>query len=179
VPDLLFIASAVASIVSLFLTLAERFTEWRKYLLPLSCALGGFALGRVSVTLPNAREIAGDPVLLIAIAVSGVIAAFAFLLLNRGEIVFAYMMVSISLVLILTKVISYYSETNNPASADDYLSLAEQKEHNGDLTGAVRLLESAKRLATSDELKNTIDEQIKAVAKRRVERLKQIGKESK
>lgn len=50
---ILTIGSAIASIVSLFISLGDKFPDWKKYAHPISWSLGGFFLGRISSTLPT------------------------------------------------------------------------------------------------------------------------------
>jgi hypothetical protein len=46
-PDLWSLVTGAASIVSLLISLADKFSTWRKYAIPLARALAGFTLGRL------------------------------------------------------------------------------------------------------------------------------------
>jgi hypothetical protein len=182
VPDLWSIITGIASIASLLIALGDRFASWRRYLLPVTYALGGFALGRFSFSVgPGVREIASDPtaaaVLVLVLALIAVVAAIAVFLLKKGEAILAYAIVIISLTTILPQVFSFYSKAYDRASSDDYLAIAEVKARSADFTGALRLLEGARRVATSDALRKAIDEQIQFIAGRQLERVKQVGKD--
>jgi len=180
VPDLWSIITGVVGIISLFISLADKFASWRKYLLPATCALVGFAVGRLSFSLsPGITEIASDPagsaflvIILTVIVVAATIAAF---LLKRGEAILGYAVIIVLLSGLVPHAVTFYSKPQDRASSGDYLELAQVKLQNGDFSGALRFLENAKRVATSNELRKAIDEQIKVVAGRQLERFKTPG----
>jgi cation transport ATPase len=179
VPDLWSILTGVASLISLLISLADKFARWRKYLVPATWALGGFAVGRLSFSLGSGiTEIASDPAgsafLIIILVIIAVMVTIATSLLKKGEAYLAYALV-LMLIVLVPQIITFYSKPQERASSYDYLELAEMKTKSGDFTGALRYLENAKRAAASDEHRKAIDEQIKVVAGRQLERIKNPG----
>ena len=158
VPDLWSIITGVVGIISLLISLADKFASWRKYLLPATCALVGFAVGRLSFSLnPGSKEIVSDPtgsaflvIILTVIVVAATIAAF---LLKRGEAILGYGLIIVLFTGLVPHAVTFYSKPQDRASSGDYLELAQVKLQNGDFSGALRFLENAKRVATSNELR--------------------------
>jgi hypothetical protein len=179
VPDLWSIITGVVGIISLLISLADKFASWRKYLVPATCALGGFAIGRISFSLgPGITEIASDPAdsafLIIILVIIGVVATIASSLVKQGQWFLGYGLVVVTLGIgLVSQVVTFYSKPRAArVSSDDYLALAEVKVQTGDFTAALRFLENAKLAAASDALRKAIDEQIRVVAGRQLERVK-------
>ena len=180
-PDLWSIITGVVGIISLLISLADKFARWRKYLVPTTCALGGFAVGRLSFSLgAGITEIASDPAgsafLIIILVIIAVVATTAASLVKRGQEYLGFALVlSVLSVGMLPQLVTFYSKPQERVSSDDHLALAEIRLKSGDFTGALRYLENAKRASSSDALRKAIDEQIKVVAGRQLERFKTPG----
>ena len=146
--DILSIVSGIASILSLLLTIGKRFAAWRKYILPLSYGLGGFAAGRISASFAassasTAMESYPSGVLILFILVLAIISAATFALLKRNDTMTAYLVLFMGLSSAVPSVMKSFSESSSHVPTSDLLLLAADKERVGDLSGAITYLQKA------------------------------------
>jgi hypothetical protein len=181
VPDIWSTVTGIASIASLLLALGDRFATWRRYLLPATAGLGGFALGRVSWSVESGVGQLGSgsneaPVLLLLVATLLLIGGIAAALLRKGETWYAYILVAFALANIPGQVLSFYRErASADVTVEDHLAVAEIRAAAGDFSGARRHLEKAKAMAPSKELGAAIDRQLEVVARKQLERVDQLA----
>jgi hypothetical protein len=164
--DILSIVSGIASILSLLLSLRERFAAWRKYVLPLSYGLGGFAAGRISASFAasgtsTATESYPSGVLILFIAVLAIISIATFTLLKRNEPWIAYLVLFMGLSSAAPQVMKSFSESSSHVPAGDLLLLAADKERVSDLSGAITYLEKAAQATSDNDMKAQINSKIK------------------
>jgi len=169
--DIVTIVSGAASIISLFLMIGDRFAAWKKYILPLSYGLGGFAAGRISAALTSgstSTAIEGYPsaVLTLFVVILLIISVAAFMLLKRNEPIWAYLILMIGLSSAAPQVMRSFSESTSHVPIGDLLVLATEKERVSDLSGAINYLDKASKVTSDASLREQIDSRLKALEKK-------------
>src|SRR5215510_12654532 len=128
-PDIWSTVTGIASIASLLLVLGDRFATWRRYLIPATAGLGGFALGRVSWFVESGVGRLGSsesPVLFLLVVTLLLIGGIAAALLRKGETWYAYILVAFALVNIPGQILSFYRERASAnVTLEDHLAVAE------------------------------------------------------
>lgn len=152
--DLFSVISGAAGIVSLFLSIWDRFATWRKFLQPLAWGFGGFAAGRFSVTtlapsVTGSSTFQWSTATFLFLAVFVAICVGAFLLLRRNDVIWAYMVFSMGLGVIGPVFLKSYSDISREIPAGDLVLLSKEKERVGDFSAAILYLDQAYN-ATSD-----------------------------
>ena len=166
--DLFSIISGLASIISLALTMGERFAAWRKFIFPVSYGLAGFTAGRVSASFsasvtPTATESYPSGVLVVFIAVLVVISLATFQLLKRNEAWLAYMILFMGLSSTVPQIMKSFSESSSHIPVSDMLLLAADKERLSDWSGAITYLEKAAESSRDEATKKQIQDKVKIV----------------
>jgi len=174
IPDIWSLLTGIASVISFFLTVGDRFASWRKYTVPAAAAFGGFAIGRISPSLSSGMDqLFGDPkaagfILLLFMIIAAVTLA-AFLLMRHGQTWLAYLVFMIGMISVPSGIMSSYSKIVDTVPAGDLVKLAQIKASAGEYEQAVKYLESAKDKTKSEgfkkELQNQIDVLLKEAAK--------------
>jgi hypothetical protein len=171
VPDIWSVITGLASLLSLFISLGDKFSNWRKYLIPAGFALGGFAVGRLSQQIARGiDQIIADPfaagylfILLVLIAVITFIAVF---LIRHGQVMFAYTVFFIGLTMVPNQIMPLYTKALREIPVDDYIKLSAWKVQANEYSDAIKYLEAAKKGAPSEEFRAVIDRQIKVVSQK-------------
>lgn len=163
--DLWSIISGVASVISLFISLGSKLENWKKYTLPLSYLLGGFALGRISYVVPQGAEqlftdsySAGLVVLILAVLI--ILAGFAFIFVRKNESQWAYIILMLGSLIFAPQVIRLYTESYTTTPPNDYLILVNEKERTGNFEEAIQYLEKYKNKTSNLEIKELTDKRI-------------------
>ena len=168
--------TGLASLISLFLALGEKFSNWRKYTLPLSCALGGFAIGRLSFTpLLGVEHVFNDGFstgfMVIFFSIMLVVTVLAIILMRRNETNLAYIFFFMGMALIAPQIVQLYTETYNAIPIGDCLLLATEKEKAGDFENAITYLERCGKKIENKGLKEQIDKRIPELQQKLAERV--------
>ncbi|PSM48495.1 hypothetical protein C7Y66_14385 [Chroococcidiopsis sp. CCALA 051] len=142
-PDIWSLVTGAASIVSLLLSLPEKYSNWRKYTLPTAYFLAGWTIHSLSSEFSQSvHEAFQDPYLAIIFLV-----VFAFLglsvyvfsvLVRTGYVFHGYLIISIIVSSGITPIFNIYSQINPAIPTQDYLEFAMLKEQKDDLTSAIQ-----------------------------------------
>jgi hypothetical protein len=164
--DIFSIVAGVASILSLVLMLQDRFAVWRKYVLPISYALCGFAAGRISAIFsePSTSKLvenSSPAILILSIAVLTIITLVTFAFLKRNETWIAWMVLYLGLSFAAPQVMKSFSETSSHLPPGDLILLATEKERVSDLSGAITYLEKASETSKDKNLQEQLQARIK------------------
>jgi len=175
--DLLALVSGCIGVFSFLLTLFERFSAWRGYILPLSWGFGGLSGGLIVASFIKAPGmIHGGPSIPTILCILLIIAA-AFLcaaLLKHHQALLAYFIFLFSLLFGLPQLAQMQSaaalksalEESAQIPAGDFLLLAAGKQRLGDISGAILYLGKALQSTNDPDLQFQIDRQIKALRRR-------------
>ena len=174
IPDIWSLLTGIASFVSLFLSVGNKFASWRKYTLPGAAALGGFAFGRISPSLSSGTsQLFKDPsstgIILLIFLIFAVITFVAYLLIRQKQDMLAYCLVLLGMFSVPSTIIPLYSKAVDPVLAGDYVKLAQLKVTAEEYEQAIKYLELARDRADSEELKDTLKSQIITLEKKAVE----------
>ncbi len=172
-PDIWSIITGLASLLSLIISLGDRFSYLRKYLRPAAFALGGFAVGRLSQQIAKGvDQIFTDPYaagfLLILLVIIGVLTFVAIFFLRHGQIGFAYVIFFMGITMVTIQIMPLYTKAFREIPVDDYIKLSILKVQTHDYKDALKYLEAAKRGSSSNELREAIDRQIKMVSQKQL-----------
>ncbi len=142
IPDFWSLVTGVASIVSLLLSIPEKYSNWRRYTVPIASGLAGWTFHSLSSEFSQSvHEAFQDPylavILIVILAFLG-IAAYGFSVLARvGYPFYVSLMISALVTSGITPIFNIYSQINLAIPTQDYLEFAMMKEHKGDLTSAI------------------------------------------
>lgn len=172
--DIWTLITGAASIISLLLAMSERFPQWRKYVVSSGFFFAGFAVGRVSIgALPGAQESMQDTrfIGLVAIIILIFLMLYVFLhaMIKRKQDYYAYFVVFMVLVIGIPQVMDKYFNAFPAIPKEDYLLLANSKEKNNDMGGAIRYLEKYKTMTHDKSLQTEIKETIARLQKAQLE----------
>lgn len=142
IPDLWSLVTGLASIVSLLICLPEKYSNWRKYNVPIASGLAAWTLGRVSCEFSQSvHEIFQDPylaVILIVVLVFIGTTIYVFSVLAKGnQIFYATLLISVFVSSGITPIFNIYSQINPAIPTQDYLEFAIMKERKGDFVSAI------------------------------------------
>lgn len=174
IPDMWSLITGLASIVSLFLSAAEKFASWRKYTVPVAASLGGFAIGRISPSLSSGMDqLFGDPraagFILLLFLIFAALALVSIFLMRHGQVWYAYILFMMGMITVPTSIMPMYSQMTDTIPPGDLVKLAQIKATTGEYEQAIKYLEFAKDKTKNDvlrkELKNQIDSLAKEAAK--------------
>lgn len=165
IPDIWSLLTGIASLISLFLSAGERFASWRKYSLPVATALGGFAIGRISLTLSSGMDhLFADPkaagFILLIFMIIAALTLVAYLLMRHGQIILAYFVFGMGMISVPTSIMPMYSKMVDAVPPGDLVKLAQIKVTAGEYEQAIKYLESAKDTTKNDVLKTELQKQI-------------------
>jgi apolipoprotein N-acyltransferase len=169
-PDIWSLLTGIASLISLFVSVGERFAAWRKYTLPTATAFGGFAVGRISPALSSGFDhLLEDPkvtgFILILFMAFAALVLVACLLMRRRQEWYAFLLLLLGFSPLIYVVMPMYSKILDGVPPGDLIKLAQLKTTSGEYEQAIRYLESAKNKTDNDVLKNELQRQIDALAK--------------
>lgn len=160
--DLLTLVSGVASVVSLLLTLWERFSSWRRFIAPVAWGLAGFTAGRMSIGTEHALAPSTTPGFpstetLLFLSLLGVICFGAFALLRRNEPIWAYMLFSLGLSSAGPAFLKSYADLSRRIPTEDLVVLSNEKERVGDLSGAIIYTDRALKATDDGALRSKLE----------------------
>lgn len=162
--DILTVASAIASIVSLFIAIGDKFPAWKKYASSASWLLGGFFVGRVSSVVPVNSQLFSDGyssgLLVIIIGTVAIVSLFAYFISKKGDLYGARVIFIIGLMTLVPTVANVYSNLSVSIAPEDYLILVNAKEQRGENGDAIKYLEAYKSKVSNNEIHNRIDQRI-------------------
>ena len=170
-PDLWSIVTGSASLISLFLSFGEKFSNWRKFTVPAAAGFGGFAVGRISpAILTGIDQLFKDPrnvgfILVFFLILSAVILV-AYALMKRGETGLAYMVFIMGMISVPTSIMPMYTKTFETVPAGDYVKLAQLKISAEEYDDAVRYLELAKEKTENKELRTQLGKKIEEILRK-------------
>ncbi len=163
--DIWSVLSGAASIISLLIVMSDKLPLWKKYILPTGFVLGGFAIGRISsVAFPLAAHSIQDArfmgfFLILVLIFSVLLVAFRMLDKKHHSwyiLFIIFMIITTGIPSLLDK----YSTVFPDIPKEDYLLLANVKEKESDLAGAIRYLKQYKSLTSDPKLKQLIENKI-------------------
>jgi hypothetical protein len=164
-PDIWAIITGIAGILSLFLVVNEKYTNWKKFTIPLCTGLVGFAIGRLSIIISSATDnfTSNHLSLIIVVFVLLLVSLAVFYIGMRYEQPgLAYMGMLFLIIMAMPKVFDFYSEGKRSIPPGDYLVLAEHKETIGDYDGSIQCIETFMKInkdkVVNEKLKKKIDE---------------------
>ena len=163
--DLWTIVTGIASIISLLIVMSDKLPKWRKYISSLGFSLAGFAIGRISVgTILGVEQTLKDSRLTGFLMILGVIFVMLYLFLRemvkRKQDFMAYMVVFMVLVIVVPQIMDKYFDAFPGIHKEDYLLLANTKEKNNDIAGAIKYLQLYKDLTPKKDVKDQIEKKI-------------------
>ena len=163
--DVLAIVSGVTGIASFAFMLQERFTQWRRYLGPISAFLIGYALSVVSMMLfPSiAMGVSHEhswPIMIIILALVGALVLMSLYFFKQGYAPFAWMVLYFGMMVFIPKLVETYSLSSIEVPFSDLLILANSKEETGDIAGAIHYSDLAEKAATDSTMKTEIHKRL-------------------
>lgn len=166
-PDTWSLITGVAGLLSFLIAITDKFASFKKYTVPLTFALGGFAFGRLSFLGPSSTSSAnGNYGSLIIIIVSLLIlTAITYIFIKVGQDSFAYMVFIIGVMTLPTKLVDTYNHSFDKLSYNDYIQLSKVKLTNKNYDSAIKFLEIAKEKTERDVVKTEIDAKIDSIYK--------------
>ncbi len=167
IPDIWSILTGTAGLVSLFLSIGDRFSIWRKFTIPAAAGFGGFAAGRLSpVLLTGIDQIITNPrtigFILIFLIILAAVLLITYSLLKRGETIFAFLVFTMGMVSVPTAIIPMYSKTFETVPAGDLAKLGQLKIEAKEYEDAIRYFGLAKENTKNEEFRKQLDVRIKA-----------------
>jgi hypothetical protein len=159
--DILAVVSGVAGIASFAVTLVERFSQWRRYLVPVSAFLLGYALSAASMLLfPSmAMGVSHEhswPVIIIILALVAALVMMSLHFFKQGYAPFAWMTLYFGMLFFIPKLVETYTLSSSEVPFADLLLLANAKEQAGDIAGAIRYSDLAEKAAPDTGMKAEI-----------------------
>lgn len=111
-PDTWSLITGVAGLFSLLLAVTEKFSDFKKYTVPLTFTLGGFAIGRLSffVSTSSSAESGNYVVLMIIIATLLILTVITYIFIKVGQDIFAYMVFMIGIMTLPSKLVDTYNK---------------------------------------------------------------------
>ena|SRR2546425_5330254 len=163
--DILAVVSGATGTASFALMLLERFSQWRRYLAPVSAFLIGYALSVVSMLLfPSiATGVSHEhswPVIIIILALVGTLVFISLHFFKRGYAPLAWMTLYLGMLLFIPKLVETYTLSSSDVPFTDLLILANAKEQAGDLAGAIRYSGLAEKAAPDSGVKMEIHKKL-------------------
>jgi len=163
--DLWTIITGAASIISLLIVMSDKLPKWKKYISPVGFFLGGFAIGRISSgTIPGAQQSFQDPrfmgFLIVLFLILAMLYVFLRAMIKRKQDYYAYLVVLVVLMLGVPQIMDKYFDAFPSIPMEDYLVLANAKEKNFDMAGAVKYLEKYKELNPDKQIRAQIEQKI-------------------
>lgn len=171
--DIWSLVTGAASILSLLLALAEKFSTWRKYAIPLAGVLAGFTLGRLTASLQSASDHSSNDltVAIVIILFVSLLGALSLKLVHNKEYSYAYIIFILGIILGLPKITESLRQLDSGFKFDDALEFAVTKESEGNLSKAETYYRMAAKLASSDETRKPILGKADELHKKRTETL--------
>jgi len=173
IPDIWAMVTGLASIISLLISVSNKFPNWKKYMHPVGFVFAGFALGRISLVLsPAANQVFQDPylagilIILLLLLIAGVI-SFIFML-KHGQPGLAYFIFLIIITMAAPQLMKIYSDANPAIPPGDYLKLATIKEENGDIEEAIKYLKKFIERTSDKSLKEKVNEKISILRQKQI-----------
>ena len=157
IPDIWSLITGLASIVSLLLSLNERFAGWKRYSIPTGCVLAGFAIGRIS---PGMSSQDSGLLMIIFVLLAAAVVSMIYML-KHEQPGYAYMMPVVILTLVLPTTISSYYSANPRFTQTDLIDLVHAKEQKADFEGAITYFKLYVKLLKDDDVKKHADEKLK------------------
>jgi hypothetical protein len=166
-PDTWSLITGIAGLFSFLLAVTERFANFKKYTIPLTFTLGGFAIGRLSFwgSTNSSTQGGNYAVLMIIIATLLILTAITYIFIKVGQDVFAYMVFMIGIMTLPSKLVATYNDSINKLTYNDYIQLSIVKLTNKNYDSAIELLEIAKRKTDKDIVKTEIETKIESIYK--------------
>jgi hypothetical protein len=163
--DILAVVSGAAGIASFALTLVDRFSEWRRYLVPVSSFLVGYALSAASLLMfPSiAMGVSHEhswPVIIIILALVAALVFLCMQFFKHGYAPFAWMTLYFGMLLGIPKLVETYTLSSGEVPFTDLLVLANSKEQAGDIAGAIHYSDLAERAASDSVMKAEIHKKL-------------------
>lgn len=163
--DIWSVIAGFASIASLLLVMSARFPKWHRFISPTGFALGGLAIGRISViALPGAigtiqeTRLMGFSLILIIF-----VGALLLIFLTTSKKVKdwnAAFLIIVVIAITIPSLLNKYNEAFPDVPKEDYLLLANIKEERSDLSGAVKYLEKYKAMVSDRQIIKKIEDKI-------------------
>ena len=177
--DFLFVISGFASIISLALSVWDRFAKWRKFILPLAWGLAGFTVGRFATirTVPasgSSTPLHPSTEAILFLVILGVICCVVFALLRRNEPIWAYLVFSLGLSTAGPALLKSYSDLSRRIPVEDFVLLSRDKERVGDFAGAIAYLEKAFAATNDNAFRTQLDTRKKELQSKLLESLPSI-----
>jgi hypothetical protein len=174
--DIWTIITGAASIISLLIAMSNRFPSWRKYVGPSGLLLAGFTIGRISIgAMPGVKESVQDPRLMGILMIMGLMFVMLYIFLramiSRNQDAYAYFVVFMVLVIGVPQIMDKYFEAFPTMPKEDYLILANSKEKNNDIAGAIRYLEKYKAMTSDEVLERQTQETIVRLQKTQLDKM--------
>lgn len=163
--DIWSVIAGFTSIASLLLVMSARFPKWHRFISPTGFALGGLALGRISViALPGSigsihetRLMGFSLILVIFLGVLFLIfLATSKKVTDWGGALLIIVVIALTTPILLNK----YNEAFPDVPKEDYLLLANIKEERSDLSGAVKYLEKYRAMVTDRQIIKLVEDKI-------------------
>jgi hypothetical protein len=163
--DILAVVSGVTGTASFALMMLDRFSQWRRYLAPVSAFLIGYALSVVSMLLfPSmAMGVSHEhswPIIIIILALVGALVLMSLHFFKHGYAGFAWMTLYLGMLLFIPKLVETYTLSSSEVPFADLLILANAKEQAGDLAGAIRYSDLAEKAVSDSATKIEIQKKL-------------------
>lgn len=162
--DIWSLITGLASIVSLAIAIPDRYSSWRRWLVPAGWASAGVAIGRLSYSLgPSADAAFSDPALIGVLGILSVsLIAMYFVIRSVREAlnvegIFIIIFVVGSMWAISSIVTRYLDSIKPPLAISELLEFSKLKEQRGEIGLAVRYLSIARRISEETEERRAID----------------------
>lgn len=142
IPDLWSLVTGVASIVSLLLSIPEKYSNWRRYTVPIAYLLAGWTFHSLSSEFSQSVHKAfQDPylivILIVVLAFLGIAVYVFSVFIRAGYTFYAYAIILLMVSSGIPPIFDIYSQINPAIPTQDYLEFAMLKEQKGDLTSAI------------------------------------------
>lgn len=161
--DIFTVITGIASLISLFISLEDKFPNWKKYTNPASWFLGGICIGRITyvIPVPENLQLYFDSyslgILFIIFLIILFISSFAYLFYRKNDLSTAYLIIFFGLSLLLPRVLEVYSDISFTIPPEDYLIIVNEKEKRNEINDAIRYLEIYKTKTNNSDLIDNIN----------------------
>ncbi|WPF89522.1 hypothetical protein WEU38_04415 [Cyanobacterium aponinum AL20118] len=172
--DIFTIVTGIASLISFFMTLGDKFPNWKKYINPASWLLGGICIGRITYTIPITSNLQSYfdsysfSVLLIVFFMILALSLSAYVFHRKNDLYRAFLILGLGCTLWIPTVLRTYSEVSVNIPPEDYLIIVNEKERRNEINDAIRYLEIYKNKANNNDVIENINLRIEKLNKKMI-----------
>lgn len=161
--DIFTIVTGIASLISFFMALGDKFPNWKKYINPASWLLGGICIGRITYMIPITDNLQSYfdsysfGILLIIFLMISALSLFVYLFHRKNDLYTAYLILVLGCTIWIPTVLRTYSEVSVNIPPEDYLIIVNEKEKRNEINDAIRYLEIYKNKTTNRDVVDNIN----------------------